>query len=199
MHPRRVPPPPQIIKPPKEAEGVSYFTHEGAGEKRFFACVPMRATMSQGGCGARWREAQATGVTAGDRWAACRGCTIGAAHAGERAVHYSAHYGASVCPRCGKHAGRMIGGTRCVSCYNRERELATGRNARGNPPIVLQARRTLHPVAYRLSVDGVISLRRPLGVSLHEPVLHTMRTVRGDVVFGFAGPVHLLRQGRLFG
>jgi hypothetical protein len=98
-----------------------------------------------------------------------------------------------ICPRCRNGTTRMIKGERCISCYNRQRELRSGRNARGNIPVKLQ----LRPVRYRESVDGrtrIISA--PDVVDLMEPIVHTLRTVKGAPIFAFAG--HETRQGRLF-
>ncbi|WP_431860191.1 hypothetical protein [Azospirillum sp.] len=39
-----------------------------------------------------------------------------------------------ICPRCTREASRLIKGRLCVSCYNREREVERGRNAKGTTP-----------------------------------------------------------------
>jgi hypothetical protein len=48
-------------------------------------------------------------------------------------IERSELFGSRICARCERKSRRMIGGTRCVSCYNRELEARTGLNKRGNP------------------------------------------------------------------
>jgi hypothetical protein len=78
----------------------------------------------------------------------CVGCPVGAVNAGERIEDATAaRYEAALrkfCPRCSRPASRLINGRFCVSCYNRDREVARGRNCKGNPPKVVAAR--LHAV-----------------------------------------------------
>jgi hypothetical protein len=174
---------------PREAPGVVYASDTAAPGLKFFRCEAYRATLTMGGCAGRWREAQtATGERA-DRVSACRGCPIGAAHAGFAPVHYSAWFGEAICPRCGKGTTRMIGNRRCVSCYNRQRELAAGTNARGNAPVKLMER-PLHAVEIRLDVDGLVRrLRDRESTGTPETVVQALRTTKGWLAFSFAGPL----------
>jgi len=183
------------VKPARDADGVTYTSAAGL---KMFACAPYRATLSQGGCANRWREAQdATGHRA-DSLASCRGCAIGAAHAGEEHVAYSPLYGVSICPACRRGAMRMIHNKLCVSCYNRRREMRTGKNARGNTPVELMER-PLRPVEYILQVNGKARRARAAAVGdLLEPMIQTLRTTKGIVGFAFAGFTAGIRQGRLF-
>jgi len=65
-----------------------------------FECFRLSARLSVTGCARRWEEAQiATGQRL-DQFLACRGCPLGAQHAGKAHVSYSAMYGAAICPRC---------------------------------------------------------------------------------------------------
>lgn len=179
---------------PSEAEGVTYQANPLAPGLRFFRCEPYRATLSMPGCATRWRQAQEATGAAAESLTPCRGCKIGAAHAGERAVSYSALFGALICPRCRRGGSRMIGGRVCISCYNREREARAGKNARGTAPIKLQ----LRAVEYREVVDGQARRVRAEGVvDLMEPVVQTLRTTKGETFFAFAGAM-VTRQGRLF-
>ena len=190
---------------PKDAPGLAYEDEIGM---RFFRCDRLNAKLTQPGCANRWLQAQ-TGP-GGERGPAafgaklrdealsmCRGCSVGALHAGHDPIRYSAHFGEMICPRCDKGTTRMIGGTRCVSCYNRERELAAGLNARGNIPVELLAR-PLRPVSLRLLVNGVTLRKRFANVSGRpEAIVQTLRTMKGDIAFAWSPPV-TLRQGRLF-
>jgi hypothetical protein len=62
----------------------------------------------------------------------CRGCSLGAEHAGEtfKQVDVLGH----LCVRCHDHASRLLRGAICIACYNRQREVDIGRNAKGAPP-----------------------------------------------------------------
>jgi hypothetical protein len=186
------------VNPLQDAENVDYFEVANAPGLKMFACEPLKATLSQKGCAARWREAQDASGHEAERLATCRGCPIGAAHAGEEFVVYSRHYGAAICPGCRRGAFRMINNRVCVSCDNRRREMRAGRNARGNKLAELM-QKPLHAVDYILILDGEAKRVRSTGVvDLLEPMLQTLRTTKGDIGFAFAGPTDGLRQGRLF-
>lgn len=174
---------------------VEYFTHELAPDLRMFHCAEFSCSISTEGCASRWTSAQAPEPNGKDpeaqrAWDAlmpCRGCPIGAQHAGAESVEYSAFFGSMICPRCRRGAVRFIQNRVCVSCYNREREMAAGRNARGNRPRQLE-RRPLHSIRMTLRIDGVP--RRevvPAVVDTLEAQVRTMRTVKGRVEFAFAG------------
>jgi hypothetical protein len=184
------------VKPPKDAVGVVYAETAVAPGLKMFGCTPLRATMSQRGCGARWRDAQdATGYDA-ERLNVCRGCSIGAAHAGEQHVHHSNLYGASICPACRKGAMRIIHNRTCVNCYNRRREMRAGKNGRGNAPIEL-LRRPLHTVEFAVAIDGdVRRVRMSECIDRLDAVIQTMRTTKGYLEFGRARP-DIDRRGSL--
>lgn len=191
---------------PRKAEGVEYASSDLAPGLLMFGCSRLSATLSMSGCARRWREASVPvkrrrgddqgGDTSVDRFSACRGCPIGAAHAGEAVINYSSIYGADICPRCRKGVTRMIGDRICVSCYNREREEAAGKNARGNVPTRLKPLRSIN---FRVVVDGaprVMSADRVVDIA--EPMVQTMRRTPGKIVFAFAGAGPARRQSELF-
>lgn len=183
---------------PQPAPGVVYAENAIAPGLKFFRCDAYRASLSMPGCASRWRESQVAIGEAADKFAACRGCPIGALHAGYAPIRYSRHYGLSICPRHGGGTTRMIGNRRCVSCYNREREMDAGKNARGNAPVELMER-PLHTLEIRLVIDGVTRRLRDRKTSgLAETMIQALRTTKGELEFGFAGPDRLLRQRRLF-
>lgn len=181
---------------PNSAPDVSYFESPSAPGLRMFACGPLRAAMSVKGCARRWREAQLAAGPRAEEMATCRGCATGALHAGARHVRYSKFYGQSICPRCRKGTTRMIHNQRCVSCYNRERELEAGRNARGNAPKVLMQRAPL-PRAFRLVLEGSTVRRVMIGVDLGEPMIQVSRTTKGRCEFTRDGAPVPAAQGRL--
>lgn len=67
-----------------------------------------------------------------DRLYLCKGCALGAEHAGEAPA--PAQPKERECLRCGATGRRLVRNQICVSCYNRERELLTGRYRRRSPP-----------------------------------------------------------------
>lgn len=123
---------------------VVYFVVEGFKGK-FFKCDHY-GTMAPGGCARNYIEAPDQ-IKRG-RLENCLGCDVGQHHAGKSAVKPlatakpTAFAYRKVCVRCRNSGeGRLIGrmrlvreGTVCVSCYNREREVVHGRNAKGARP-----------------------------------------------------------------
>ncbi len=109
----------------------------------FIWCVSRQLSCRAEACVADWQKAQRIKPAPWEsRWH-CRGCTDGAARAGvsaERALQAQQldrllHY----CVRCHSPAERIVKGF-CLSCYNRERELITGKNRKGTFPVLLHAR-----------------------------------------------------------
>ncbi|HEX7641969.1 MAG TPA: hypothetical protein VF472_07105 [Burkholderiaceae bacterium] len=115
---------------------------------KYFICKRY-GTMSPEACARNYRSAP-DAIRSG-RLEACLGCAIGHGHAGGREHVVAAPAAGAVtrskpaclrCRRSGREsASRLIGRMRlirqhtiCVSCYNREREVLRGRNAKGAPP-----------------------------------------------------------------
>lgn len=89
----------------------------------------------------------------------------------------------------------MINGIRCVSCYNREREVMAGKNAKGTAPVKLGP---LFPINLSYIVDGSPQrFSTKCARDLMEPMVSVLRTTRGSIAFAFLGSFQL-RQGRLF-
>jgi hypothetical protein len=119
--------------------------------------------------------------------ARCSSCSTGAAHAGRGKITYAKWFRAAICPRCGVGTTRMIYNRRCVGCYNRQREMQAGRNARGNVPREL-LRRPLRTVEVMLDVDGEVHCLRDRDSSgMAETVVQVLRTTTGMISFAFAG------------
>lgn len=129
-----------------------------------------------------WKGANA-GVGLPERGAQCRGCPVGATHAGQ--VDPTGHWlrGMPACSRCHRTDLRLIGGNVCVGCKNREYEWVKGRNAKGKFP-------TCHPnleprrVTYRAG-GRVCTLVRERTASTTELVVELLRDSPNRVVFGF--------------
>jgi hypothetical protein len=168
------------------AEGIDYETIPGAPAPTF-RCERYRATLMVTACATRWRKAQEARGEAGDAVALCRACPIGAGHAGEAVVRYSRLYRSDICPRCGRGSGRrLVGGTRCIGCYNREREFIRGRNGKGTRPIraVSLHRRT---VKFAVAGGAVESMTIKHSADLAEVMLAALRNRRGRLLFHFEG------------
>jgi len=159
-----------------------------------FQCAPYAARLTVSSCAQRYLEANDARGRSAERIIHCRGCAIGAAHAGVSATHFSRFYDTNLCPRCHKTWLRIIGGRICVSCYNREREFAAGRNAKGIYPAGVRA-------VWLLTITASVDLRhvRYQGMAHNnlELALHTLRVNRGRIFFSFTPDVSNIRQGRL--
>ena len=85
-----------------------------------FHCVPFTMDLTVSFCAQRFKS---------KRFLTCQACPVGAEHAGDVALDLS-----TTCSRCQRVAPRLIHKKLCVSCYNREREMARGKDRRGKPP-----------------------------------------------------------------
>lgn len=101
-----------------------------------------------GACAASWRR----GTTAKPWDAAyrCRGCAVGAEHAGE--VAQPAPVPARCC-WCERPGQRLIWGVFCISCANRFLECVRGKDRRGNRPGLAGRLRTF-TVVFRDAAPG---------------------------------------------
>jgi hypothetical protein len=123
---------------PRECDGepckvIDYFELPELPGRKHFACTGLAATLSVESCADNWRGARAR--THDRRRPACSQCPIGAVHAGDENVNLSTLYGTSICARCHRTGSRLVGKHLCLSCYNREREVIKGANAKGTAPV----------------------------------------------------------------
>jgi hypothetical protein len=141
----------------------------------FFTC-PRHAgglRLTPDACAALWARGRAADAL--DPVARCQGCRIGAGHA-SAPLSASETRPPRVCVGCGAHCGGTTGRRLvvarglCVSCYNRERELATGRYRRGRPP-------QRDPLPCRTLVVAGIAVVHPAG-SLAALTLWALREAR---------------------
>jgi hypothetical protein len=154
----------------------------------------MHATLTVTSCAERYQKASNPHA---DRYGACRACPLGAAHSGIANASLSPLRGSLICSRCLGGQMRLIRGNLCVSCYNREREVVKGRNARGMIPTKLAK---LDPRSICYSENGEVRIartERTAGIS--ELVVATLRDAVHQVTFGWRAPRTGLRQLRLFG
>src|SRR5258708_8637238 len=118
--------------------GITYFRRP-AVSGQFFICTAYRATLSVSACAARYQNSKSRPNPELDPFALCRGCPIGAAHAGETPIarhspHCAEFLDADRCARCWKRTLRRLIRGLCISCYNRGREFLAGRNSKGTRP-----------------------------------------------------------------
>lgn len=174
---------------------VEYRTIEGVrGE--YFRCEALRATLSTKACSSNYSQAMSPkGLGAGTRHQ-CRGCPLGALHSGvvPETASSSRFLGQLICSRCHEQAGRLIRKSICVSCYNREREVMVGKNAKGNAPV--HCRQVSSAVlACVFGADSSMKVRRFDRVSSRvEAVLSTIRSETQTVAFGWVAPP-IVREG----
>lgn len=173
---------------------VEYFARPEMPGKAFFRCERMAATLASDSCATMWRRAEASDD---GLHSSCRLCSIGAVHAGEVAASMSPLKGAKVCARCHTGTTRLIGGHLCPSCYNRGREVACGRNAKGTAPVKL---RSLAQRRIRYNHGGeVCTLVLKASADVDELIVAALRDNRQHVVFAFnSAPPAAVRQARLW-
>lgn len=167
---------------------VEYFESELLPGRPMFRCSRLAASLQVSRCASMWTEAN--GRSPPERLDRCRGCTIGAGHAGAKDPAYHRLRGAPMCSRCHRTDLRLIGGNLCVSCQNRAYEWVKGRNAKGKFPVqhpVLARRRVTVLTGGRVRVVG-----REMTTSTLELVVELLRDSPDRVVFG-------LGIGRVYG
>lgn len=171
-----------------------YFTMDLVPGKAFFRCDRMRATLSTEACSGMWKRADELDDGSHN---ACRLCPVGAVHAGEVAASMSPLKGTLTCARCHRTAARLIRAMVCVSCYNRQREVLIGRNAKGTTPVKLQALEQRR--ARYLHGGDVRTIRLRHTVDTDELIVAVLRDSKSRVVFAFnSTPPAAIRQARLF-
>lgn len=163
---------------------ISYFEIDGAPKgKMYFRCEAMHATLSVEACAANWRRAHAG--EEGCQWR-CKGCKIGALHAGETAANLWFGHGQTICARCHRGAVRLIGGDLCVSCYNREREWRMGANAKGRFPTKMKPLGRREVMVHAPGQPRQL-VRKEHSRDLTEIVISILRDSPHRVTFGWHG------------
>ncbi|ATI15690.1 hypothetical protein [Bordetella phage vB_BbrM_PHB04] len=162
---------------------VEYFKIEGA-PGQYFRCDRYSATLSVTSCAGMWRKANHEGS---EQQFKCRVCPLGAVHAGETAASMSPLKGTTICGRCHRIAARLIRGHVCVSCYNREREVRIGKNAKGAKPVKVRplSRRRI----YYLEGGEPKRLELDLSAATDELIVATLRDADRHARFSFRGEI----------
>lgn len=160
---------------------VKYFAMDNCpGE--YFTCEKLSATLSKTSCADLWRRARRE--TDNIRMDKCRGCAIGALHAGEPLTLPSRLSARRICVRCHRQSNRFVFGTICVSCYNRQQEWVVGRNAKGTKPI---KQKPLYPLVlpYLSAEREVFVEKAVMAESAEEMIVRVLKGSQGKVMFGF--------------
>lgn len=99
-------------------------------------CSRRKMRLTEPSCVRFWQSANPVAPPPWEGRASCHVCPQGAARAGVNLdpMADARRRLAPVCPRCANVSDRLINNRVCVSCYNRERELLIGRNAKGTVP-----------------------------------------------------------------
>lgn len=161
---------------------MDYFESELMPGKMMFRCERLSATIQVGTCAGMWKEGNGGGA-APERLMRCRGCAVGAGHAGEGDASGHALRGTATCARCERSEFRLIGGNVCVSCRNREYEWVKGKNAKGGAPV---RHPKLERGVVRYVVGGVVKrLARDRVTGTSELVVELLRDSPKRVLFGF--------------
>lgn len=163
---------------------VDYFKRDDVPGKVYFACDRLRATLSTDACAGMWRKANHEGS---EQQFKCRVCPLGAVHAGETAASLSPLKGTTICGRCHRMAVRLIRAHICVSCYNREREIVIGKNAKGAVPTKLRplSRRRV----YYLEGAEPKTLKMELSAATDELIVAALRDNDRHTCFAFRGEI----------
>ncbi|ECZ5235278.1 hypothetical protein AH156_20000 [Salmonella enterica subsp. enterica serovar Enteritidis] len=162
------------------ANVIEYFTLPELPDRQCFNCTRRNATLQVATCAAQWKQANSRARSECSHQ--CQTCPIGALHAGEGELTMSHLRGKEICARCHRVGLRLISGDICVSCWNRQREVFIGTNARGKKP-------TNHPpiTAFRAAIycGGKITLiKRAHAISTDELMVAALRDNTRQVFFG---------------
>jgi len=153
----------------------------------FFDCERMKSRLSTAGCARLWLSIEKRPPVPGEARNACVGCPIGARHAGvdpeKAAIAARARELEPLCVRCMAGDRRLIRGLYCISCYNRQREVARGRDARGKMPGLAAA---LYPISIVISSDRPVQRRYTSVASREEALMLAAKETAGTAtVIGF--------------
>ncbi len=162
---------------------IEYFTIPELPDQQMFRCEIHRATLRVNACAGMWREANSGECP--ERLDRCKGCQLGATHAGESDTSTCPITGSDICIRCQRGGMRKVRDEICVSCWNREREWLIGKNAKGVAP-------KMHPPLYPMSIqvlagDQVVTVSSKTCVDTTELVVKALRDNRKRVLFSFVG------------
>lgn len=146
-----------------------------------FDCVARSLRLTKKGCAKLWESARDDPPQPHEGRFSCRSCAVGAANAGKPHDQFAAIRDElrPFCVRCQKVSDRIIGGRFCPSCYNRDREVRIGKNAKGGFPNRVAS--TLAPVRILVTRDGASKVEEQLAAGAEEVIIATAKTARGPM------------------
>lgn len=131
-----------------------------------FYCEKLSATLQVVTCVKRFKSGN---------FITCRGCELGACHAGEKKPSIDLSH---TCSRCLRTVSRLIYDKLCVSCCNRQLEVYKGADRRGKPPKLKIETITV----FYASNEGLGCIKN-VGVSMVEVMVDLARVKRSLCVF----------------
>lgn len=181
------------VLPDSPVRGVEYFESALLPGKPMFLCGRFAASLLVSRCASMWTEANGSGAPP-ERIERCRGCEVGAGHAGAVDPSYHRLRASGACARCHRSDLRLIGMNVCVSCQNREYEWVKGRNAKGKFPVT-------HPEMWRRRVTALVGgvvkvVTREKTTATLELVVEMLRDSPDRVVFGLGRGRVMASDGR---
>jgi hypothetical protein len=116
---------------------------------------------------------------------ACIACPAGAVRNGRRPNQAAEGVEAwrLCCTRCQAAGRRMIAGSLCVSCYNRDREAAVGRDRKGHRPRLADQIHAARIVVIRDGTATPTHFNRVLNAA--EALVATAKSATGPLLFGW--------------
>lgn len=177
-------------------ETVTYKNLDGIPGLYFDCPYIGGAMLSTSACASMYLDAMSPKGLKEGRRMTCRACPVGACHAGvpSEVASSSRFLGVSYCSRCHGDARRLIRGSICVSCYNREREVLIGKNAKGGKPIFGKPIGTTLLACVLDNGEGTQVRRMDRVVSRLEAVLSVLRKESRTISFGWVG-AGMAREG----
>jgi hypothetical protein len=152
-------------------------------------CARARLRLTESACARFWLNSNPVAPPVWQGCHRCHGCPAGAARVGVAVDPWQAVRDAlaHTCVRCRRLSGRIIGKRLCPSCFNRERELIRGRNAKGHVPRVV-ARRLFRCRVLAVQGDAVAPVERDIAAGPLELILSQVSRAKAQIAFGWAPP-----------
>lgn len=158
---------------------VHFHPHADFASLQVFTCDRLSCVLTKEACAANYTRTNAP--------ISCKGCPIGVAHAGgkryrnEPGIHTASELALGLsCIRCERNsltATRYIARFRlvkqhtlCLNCFNREREVAKGSNAKGAKPV-----RWAHLQQATITIEDAAGERKTLDIGLRTDYLECAR------------------------
>ncbi len=152
-----------------------------------FTCTKTGMRLTPAGCGRLYLSTHEKRPKEWEGRFACLGCQVGKVNAGGEPAgpaELAAEVWHDVCARCLTSGSRVINGRLCVSCYNRDREAAIGRDRKGHRPVLADA---IHPVTIVMQRgDQVERLHADRVLAAAEMMVAAAKAQKTSLTFGWS-------------